>query len=232
MHAARLPSNEALRLRALEEYAILDTAADPLFDDIAAVASIVCEAPIALVSLIDTTRQWFKARVGLGVAETPRELAFCAHTILSPETMIVTDAQQDGRFAGNPLVTGDPFIRFYAGAPLITPNGSELGSLCVIDRTPRTLTGDQLKALEALSRQVVALLEARRVSAQLAEALRNVRTLGRLLPMCAWCKRVRDGDDYWQEVEAYIEAHTDSAFSHGICEQCAMKTFAAQPPAS
>ena len=225
MSALPFPPNEARRLEALAAYRILDTAPERLFDDITMVASQICDTPIALVSLVDEHRQWFKSRVGLDASETPREQAFCAHTILSPDIMVVHDTQLDARFAANPLVTGDPHIRFYAGAPLVTPTGEELGSLCVIDRSPRELNSGQLSALEALSRQVVAVLELRRVSHVLATVLDTAHALGRLLPMCAWCNRVQNDDAYWQRVETFIESRIGAEFTHGICPECEIRAF-------
>jgi PAS domain S-box-containing protein len=140
-----------------------------VFDDIPRLASFICGTPIALITLIDTNRQWFKAKVGIDVDETPREGGFCAHAILKPELLIVKDTHQDKRFAGHPFVTADPHIRFYAGAPLITSDGHALGALCVIDRVPRTLSGEQQEALRVLARQATTQLELRRNSRALAE---------------------------------------------------------------
>ncbi|HEY1404110.1 MAG TPA: ATP-binding protein [Pyrinomonadaceae bacterium] len=140
-----------------------------MFDDIPRLASFICGTPIALITLIDTNRQWFKAKVGIDVDETPREGGFCAHAILKPELLIVKDTHQDKRFAGHPFVTADPHIRFYAGAPLITSDGHALGALCVIDRVPRTLSGEQQEALRVLARQATTQLELRRNSRALAE---------------------------------------------------------------
>ena len=159
---AAFPPDEAQRLESLREYAVLDTPAEACFDDLTELAAYICEAPIALISLIDENRQWFKSRIGLDAAETSRDIAFCAHAIQQKELFIVPDATRDARFADNPLVMGEPGIRFYAGAPLITPEGHALGSLCVIDRVPREMHADHQLALRVLSRHVMAQLELRR----------------------------------------------------------------------
>ena len=157
------PSNEAARLQQLHDYEILDTPAEKGFDDIVTIAAQICEVPIALVSLVDEERQWFKSKIGLDADETNREVAFCSHAILEPEQVFeVPDANKDPRFERNPLVTGDPDIAFYAGAPLVTDGGDALGTLCVIDQKPRKLRPDQAKSLQALARQVVAQMELRR----------------------------------------------------------------------
>ncbi|RCW69176.1 GAF domain-containing protein [Pseudorhodoferax soli] len=150
MQAAPLPADEDARLRALQALMVLDTPPEERFDRVVRFAAEQLDMPMALVSLIDGERQWFKSRVGLDVPETGRDIAFCAHAILQPETFVVEDALQDGRFADNPLVTGAPHIRFYAGAPLSAPGGERVGTLCVLDSKPRALGTVELAVLEAL----------------------------------------------------------------------------------
>jgi GAF domain-containing protein len=161
--------DEEGRLATLRDYGVLDSVAEPVFDDIAFLASYICGTPIAMVSLVDEGRQWFKARVGIDVQETSRDVAFCAHAILEPdEILVVPDALEDPRFAANPLVRESPKIRFYAGAPLNSPDGMPLGTICVMDHVPRVLSAEQGRALGALSREVVVHLELRRAVATLA----------------------------------------------------------------
>jgi PAS domain S-box-containing protein len=169
MTSAPLPADEPARLEALRRYAILDTPPEADFDDLTRLASQICGTPIALISLVDARRQWFKSRVGLAAVETLREEAFCAHTILGPDLMEVTDARQDERFRDNPLVTGAPGIRFYAGMPLATAGGHRVGTLCVIDRAPRQLDAAQREALALLGRQVVLQFEMRLANRRLQE---------------------------------------------------------------
>src|SRR5216684_293375 len=165
------PANEEARVIALDKYAILDTDPEQFFDDLTLLASHVCKTPIALISLVDEDRQWFKSRVGIEASETSREIAFCFTAILQPDVFVVPDALADDRFRDNPLVVSEPHIRFYAGAPLINEDGYALGTLCVVDRAPRELAPEQEEALKALSRLVLAQLEFRRNLILLKEAL-------------------------------------------------------------
>jgi GAF domain-containing protein len=184
----KIPSNEPERLQALRRYEILDTEAEKEFDDLCQLASQICNTPIAMISLIDENRQWFKARKGVDATETPRDMAFCAHAILETDVMVVEDASKDGRFSENPLVKSEPKIRFYAGAPLRTPDGFQIGTICVVDRQPGHLSSQQVESLRALSRSVVTQLELRRSflelhrSSQVRDRLeRNVRESERQL---------------------------------------------------
>jgi len=159
-------STENLRLDALRAYGILDTPREAAFDDITRLAALICGAPIAVVNLIDRDRQWFKSEIGLGVRETPLDTSICAHAILQQDLFVVPDTLQDTRFSSNPLVTGDPHLRFYAGALLKTPDGLPLGTVCVLDTQPRLLRPAQAEALQALARQTMAQIELRRLLAQ------------------------------------------------------------------
>ena len=217
---APLPANEGSRLKVLRQYRILDTAPELPYDDITRIAATLCGVPISLISLVDEDRQWFKSRAGLAAEETPREQAFCAYTIHQTALFEVEDATSDTRFADNPLVLGNPHIRFYAGAPLVTPSGEALGSLCVIDSHPRKLTGEQKATLSGLARLVMNNLELRRVSMDLAAAATNIKTLSGMLPICCGGKQIRNDQGYWQQVEAYIAKHSEASFTHSYCPKC------------
>jgi anti-sigma regulatory factor (Ser/Thr protein kinase) len=202
-------SNEAARLAALNRYQILDTEPERAFDDLTMLASHICGTPMALITLVDADRQWFKSRIGITASETSRTISFCSHAIKQPDLLIIADARVDERTRDNPLVTGDPHIRFYAGAPLVTPDGYALGTLCVVDCVTRMLTRDQVEALDALRRQVQSQLELRRHVFDLERALKerdqaqarqsalidelrkshdNVRRLSGMMPFCSTCQ--------------------------------------------
>lgn len=170
-------SEESARLAALRRYGVLDTPAEPQFDRVVRMAQQVFQVPIALVSLVDTSRNWFKARVGLDVEELPRDVAFCDHAIRESQVMVVEDARQDPRFRDNPMVVDSPHVRFYAGAPLRTAEGHQLGTLCIIDHGPRTLTPTQQAVLQDLAATVVDALELKRSNQQLAEKVADLEAL-------------------------------------------------------
>ena len=170
----KIPAEEPQRLKSLYQYKILDTPPEPEFDELAKLASQICSTPISLVTLVDVDRQWFKAKVGLDANQTPREVAFCAHAIHHDDLFLIKNANEDERFQHNPLVTGSPNIRFYAGMPLITPSGQKLGTLCVIDTKPRELTDDQMFALKVLSRQVIQQMELKLHNRQLQNSIQKI----------------------------------------------------------
>ena len=201
--------NEQARVAALRKYKILDTDPEKAFDDLTILAAHICETPVALISLIDSDRQWFKSKVGVELTETPREVSFCAVAIQQPDLFIVPDATKDPRFSSNPFVVSDPKVRFYAGAPFTSSDGHPLGTLCVVDVVPRQLTPSQENALLALSRQVQAQFELRKnlmelrtalderdraelerdhTIVELQHALDHVQRLSGLLPACSVCK--------------------------------------------
>jgi PAS domain S-box-containing protein len=175
------PLGETARLAALRRYRILDTPQEPAFDRIVKLAALLLDVPIALISLIDADRQWFKSRYGLDVPETPRAIAFCDHAIRGSSILVVPDAKLDPRFCDNPLVTGEMHVRFYAGAPLVTPDGFALGTICAIDRSPRELNQQDAAILAALAEQIIHELEVRSALGELyrevAEGRRSARSL-------------------------------------------------------
>lgn len=173
--------DDSARIEALHRYNILDTDHDPRFDDLAELGAFICDTPIALVNFVDHDRQWFKAEVGLGIRETPIDVSVCAHAILQPGLFVVPDMTKDSRFAEFPLVTGEPHLRFYAGALLETDDGFPLGTFCVLDFEPRKLTAAQEKALVTLARQVMTQLELIRTNEQQRETLKSLQRSNKLL---------------------------------------------------
>jgi GAF domain-containing protein len=251
--AVPFPDNENARLATLHQYQVMDTPPEEAFDDITYLASFICETPIALMTLIDKDRQWFKSKMGVSLDEMSRDVAFCSYAILQNNVMTVEDATKDSRFAYNPLVMAEPHIRFYAGAPLLTPNGAAIGTLCVVDREPRHLKEEQTKALQALARRIMSGLELRRVStllikmndelihensvrrefeqkqgaliSELERANAKVDTLHKLLPVCFDCKCVRDDKGYWDDLENYILKQSQREMQPSLCPKCAKKYF-------
>ena len=201
MKTAPIPDNEQDRLAALRNYNILDTDPEAEFDGMVQLASSICKTPIAVISLVDRDRQWFKAVVGLDAKETSRDLAFCAHTILQDDVMVVPDALEDERFFDNGLVTSEPKIRFYAGAPLITTDGFPLGTICVIDRVPRALNSDQLLALKALANHVITQFELRlshrKINHHLRELHQTQKVLNSLINASPDFICFKDGEGRW-----------------------------------
>lgn len=221
---APIPDNEAQRLAVLKEYHVLGTGAEEPYDDITRLAAILSRAPFIAITLLDESRFWIKSKVGLERQEGPRDAAlFCSYAILQSTPLIVRDARKDARFATSAMVVHPPHICFYAGFPLINPEGFALGALCVLDRKPRVLSARQKEGLLILARHTMAQLELRRVSDRMANLLENIKLLQGLLPICAWCKRIRDDDGYWQQVESYVRQHLGTGFTHGICPDCLEK---------
>lgn len=208
---APLPRDEADRLRQLHALRVLDTAAEGAFDDLVQLAASICEAPIAMLSLVDASRQWFKAKVGIAVESTSRDAAFCSHTILGDDVLHVPDALADPRFRDSPLVLGEPGIRFYAGAPVVLEGGAAVGTVCVVDRKPRHLSPAQLDVLRILRRTAARLLDMRRARIELD-------ALVQMLPVCSWCRSVRDESGSWSPLERYVEAKV--SVTHSICPHC------------
>jgi PAS domain S-box-containing protein len=219
---ATLPPDEATRLRTLRELALLDTAPEPVFDDLAQLAAQICATPMAIVSLVDERRQWLKARVGIALTETPRDSAFCAQAILQPDEVLhVADATRDVRFRDNPLVTGESHVRFYAGIPLTTSDGHGLGALAVMDRQARALSPEQLRALRTLGRLVVSQIQLRQQGRNLeqldlhASALKGanerlaqdevlMRIAGRTAKLGGWAVSLPDQAIAWSRETATI----------------------------
>ncbi|HBP16747.1 MAG TPA: diguanylate cyclase [Planctomycetes bacterium] len=223
------PTDELKRLARLRSLQILDTPPEERFDRATRLAARVFDVPIAVISLVDADRQWFKSKVGVEAEGTPRAISFCGHAILERGPFLVPDARLDERFHDNPLVTGELGIRFYAGQPLrLDPEVSGLGTLCLIDRKPRELSPDEVAALQDLAEIVVSELQALELSdamQRLGILREQVEELESILPvcMCTYCKSVRVDDDYWEHVEHYLGKHNQVRITHGTCEPCALE---------
>ncbi|HEY3268633.1 MAG TPA: sensor domain-containing diguanylate cyclase [Armatimonadota bacterium] len=197
MQSAPKPANEKARLEALERLSILDTPPEQAYDDLVALAAFICDTPIAMVSLVDADRQWFKSKLGTSSDGTPRDIAFCAHGILEPDLLMVPDTAEDARFADNPLVTEDPGVRFYAGVPLVLRDGAAVGMLCAVDRRPRQMSEAQIQALRALGRQVVSQFDLRE---------RNVRLVQEIAERHCVEQALRERDDRLRDANARLES--------------------------
>lgn len=225
MEPALIPENEQERLKALSEYRILGTRPEQSYDDITRMASLVCRTPISLMSLVDSKRQWFKSKVGITADETPRDWSFCAHAIHNDQPLIVNDALNDERFVDNPLVCGDPKIRFYAGFPLNNDEAHRIGTLCVIDRRPNHLSEDQMQIMEALARQVVVFLDLRKRSIKLLESFCSSDKPPGMISTCSYCRKARDERGHWIYLDQFLSQRTNLNFSHGICDSCIEEHF-------
>jgi hypothetical protein len=224
---SREPSREQLRLDALRLYGVLDCEPERRYDEIANLAAAALDMPIAMVSLVDADRQWPLATVGIARDEVPRSQSFCTHAIGRDEPLVIDDASSDARVSSTLLVTGETKARFYAGAPLVTPQGHHVGTVCVIDRTPRELSPRKLDILVGLARQTIELLEHRLTAARLLDAQARLRTMATLIPICSHCRKVRDESNQWLTLERLVQAKTGSRFTHGICPECVREHYPA-----
>jgi GAF domain-containing protein len=218
---APIPTGEDRRLEALHQFGVLDTPPERTFDDIVLQASALCDAPIGVLSLIDRDRSWVKAAYGLERGELPRDVAFCSHAICQDDPLVVADALLDPRFEDNELVMGEPFVRAYAGAPIVV-GGQRFGTVAVVDLVPRSFDAGDLDSLQALARLAGDQFELRRKAAELSRTLERLRTLEGMLPVCKECGQIRDGDS-WLPMDHYMAAHTGSLVSHGMCPECMPK---------
>jgi GAF domain-containing protein len=222
------------RVRALLSYQVMDSAAEPGFDNLTQLAALGLRADCAGVSLIDSERLWFKARVGFDMAELPCHQALCFHTIQQSEPLVVRDASVDPRFRDRLLVTGPMAMRFYAGVPLVNPEGFRLGCLCIMDSEPRELGDRELELLQLLARQATLQLEARRRSlrdgdrhrsqereiAVMRDTLDRLNWLEGFVTVCSGCSAIKDESGHWHDLAAYLQRHSNASFSHSICPPC------------
>ena len=199
MIKAPIPQDEKQRLAELKNYFVLETAPEITFDQITALAASICDTKMALVSLVDENRQWFKSCFGISASETPREVSFCGHAILSDEVFVVPDARLDPRFHDNPLVTGELNVRFYAGCPLITPSGKRIGTLCVIDSVPKSLSDAQVRTLKSLASHVIDLFELRRKNVELEVLSAQYRDVQKMSKTGGWELDASTGQISWSD---------------------------------
>lgn len=219
MKKAPTPENEFKRLMALRRYEILDTELEEDFDNLTKIAATICGTKIALVSLIDSDRQWFKSHYGLDAKETPRDISYCGHAIMSDEILVVNDASKDERFCDNPLLTGEPHVRFYVGCPLITPDQYRIGTLCVIDTEPKELSQSQLDSLKIISKNVVSLLTHRLNNIELLTTKRQLQDVEKISSTGGWQLDLETSDVSWTD-EVYriyqIEIGTPTNMFDGL----------------
>lgn len=227
-----IPEDEEARLAALDSYQIVDTMPEQQYDDIANLVSQICGTSISTVALLDRDRKWHKAKTGISKEAVPREFAICSHTILGREPVIVNDTIEHEIFSTIGMVKNPPYVRFYAGVPLVNEDNFALGTLCAIDTLPKSLHAYQVDSLVSLARQVVALFDLHRTTLRLEreiaakdEALTNVKQLREMLPICCCCKKIRDDENYWHQVEDYLSTRTDATFTHGYCPECAKRAL-------
>ncbi len=219
MKKAPIPSNEKERLAALERYQLLDTEVEQSFDDITKIAANICGTKISLISLVDKDRQWFKSHYGLDARETPRDISYCGHAIMSDDVFIVEDAKEDERFCDNPLLLGEPRVRFYVGTPLVTPDGFRIGTLCVIDHEPKKLTEDQLSCLKALSNNIISLFTQRLNNLELLVTKKRLQEVERMSATGGWELDLKTSAVVWTD-EVYriygIEIGTPTSKFDGL----------------
>ena len=213
------------RLTTLHRYQILDRVSERTYDDISKLAAFMFEAPIGVISLFSAERHSLKAIFGSDTLLPELVEPFTLQTSETPDVLVVEDAIADERFVECPLVTGDEGVRFYAGAPLVTPDGVGIGALSVMDHRPRQVTPRELGMLHSLARMVMTTMDLHRVTDELASEVLKVRNLSGLLPICAGCKNIRNDSGYWQRVESYVQEHSQAEFTHGMCPECAKKYF-------
>jgi len=215
-----IPANESRRLEALRRFKIMDSEPEEFFDDLVEVAATVTGVQFAVMSLVDEERQWFKARYGLDITETPREHSICTHTVCGTQTLVVKDTAADARFRSNPYALGEGGIRFYAGAPIYDSDRNSIGTICVLGTEPRSIERSQIAALEALARSAMSQIELRHIADELAETSANLKVPRIHLPMCCHCKSIRDEGEEWRNVEDYFKVNSRARLTHGICPAC------------
>ena len=213
-------NGEPSRLAALQEYRILDARLKRAYDDITELAAHIGATTMSAIWLEEEGRFWFHAEMTANKKSFQAFKALCSRAMLSSSPLVIRDFRTDRRFARSGNTGAAAQCRFFAGFPLIASESAPIGTLCVMGRRPQQLSAKQTRAMQALARRVVTLIELRRVSAHLADALEHVKTLRGLIPICAWCKRIREDDGYWSQLEAYFHAHAAADFTHSICPKC------------